>query len=55
MHPIFLYWLQDPALEMRVFQEEGYKYFMLGLFSHFSLQLFLVVAAAMGFSKLADF
>eukprot|EP00419_Tripos_fusus_P038892 CAMPEP_0172781186 /NCGR_PEP_ID=MMETSP1074-20121228/203302_1 /TAXON_ID=2916 /ORGANISM="Ceratium fusus, Strain PA161109" /LENGTH=317 /DNA_ID=CAMNT_0013618163 /DNA_START=86 /DNA_END=1035 /DNA_ORIENTATION=+ len=46
MHPIFLYWLQDPALEMRAYQEEGYKYFTLGLFAHFSLQLFLVVAAA---------
>lgn len=55
MHPIFLYWLQDPLLEMMAYQEEGYKYFTLGLFSHFSLQLFLVVAAAMGFARLADF
>jgi len=55
MHPIFLYWLQDPTVEMMAYEEEGYKYFMLGLFSHFSMQLFFVVAAAMGFARLADF
>jgi len=53
-HPIFMYWLQDPTIEMKAYQEEGFKYFTLGIFSHFSVQLFLVVAASMGFSKLAD-
>eukprot|EP00419_Tripos_fusus_P035338 CAMPEP_0172783390 /NCGR_PEP_ID=MMETSP1074-20121228/204413_1 /TAXON_ID=2916 /ORGANISM="Ceratium fusus, Strain PA161109" /LENGTH=320 /DNA_ID=CAMNT_0013620379 /DNA_START=76 /DNA_END=1038 /DNA_ORIENTATION=+ len=52
MHPVFLYWLQDPVLEMKTYQEEGYKYCTLGIFYHFSLQLLLVVVAAMGFSKL---
>lgn len=53
-HPIFLYWLQDPTIEMKAYQEEGFKYFTLGIFSHFSIQLFLVVAASMGFAKFAD-
>jgi len=53
-HPVFLYWLKDPTLEMKAYEEEGYKYFTLGIFAHFSLQLFLVIAASMGFSKLAD-
>jgi len=48
-HPIFLYWLQDPSIEVKAYQEEGYKYFTLGTFSHFSVQLFLVVAASIGF------
>jgi len=53
-HPVFLYWLVDPTLEMKAYEEEGYKYFTLGIFAHFSMQLFLVVAASMGFSKFAD-
>lgn len=53
-HPVFFYWLQDPTTEMKAYQEEGFKYFTLGVFSHFSIQLFLVVAASMGFAKFAD-
>mmetsp|Transcript_72956 Transcript_72956/g.144573 ORF Transcript_72956/g.144573 Transcript_72956/m.144573 type:complete len:144 (-) Transcript_72956:49-480(-) len=53
-HPIFLYWLQDPTKEMNAYQEEGFKYFTLGIFSYFSIQFFLVVAGSMGFAKLAD-
>merc|ERR1719343_1541480 len=43
VHPIFLYWLEDPTFEARSYREDGFKYFMLGMFSHFSLQLVLVM------------
>jgi len=53
-HPVFLYWLQNPTHELKRYKEEGFKYFTFGVFSHLSVQLFLVVAASMGFAKFAD-
>lgn len=50
-HPIFLHWMQDPIAEVNAYQDDGVKYFLLGLFSHFVFQLFLVIAAVIAFSK----
>jgi len=55
VHPIFVYWLQDPASEINAYQEDGFRYYMLGMFAHFSLQLFLVITAAIVFSKSGQF
>jgi len=49
-HPIFLYWLQDPDTEASAYQEEGYRYYLLGMFAHFAFQLLLVVVSALLFS-----
>jgi len=51
-HPIFLYWMQDPQAEVDAYQDDAYKYFLLGMFSFFALQLFLVVVATIVFSKM---
>lgn len=52
-HPIFMHWSQDPAAEINAYQDAGYKYFLLGTFSHFAAQLFLVVIASIAFPKLS--
>jgi hypothetical protein len=53
VHPLFFHWMQDPDAEMDAYQDDGYKYFLLGMFTHFAMQLFLVVLALMAFSKVA--
>lgn len=52
-HPLFFTWMQDPIMEVNAYQEEGLKYCLMGVFSHFSLQLFIVAVAVMMFSRLA--
>jgi len=52
VHPLFFYWMQDPIDEVNAYQDEGFRYFVLGMFSYFALQLFLVVCAVIVFSKL---
>jgi len=51
-HPIFLHWVADPVAAMKEYEENGFKSLLLGMFSHFSLQLCLVVAASVGFARL---
>mmetsp|Transcript_73441 Transcript_73441/g.165043 ORF Transcript_73441/g.165043 Transcript_73441/m.165043 type:complete len:329 (+) Transcript_73441:135-1121(+) len=50
-HPIFLYWMQNPQTEINAYQDDGYKYFLLGVFSFFAYQLFIVVASTIIVSK----
>mmetsp|Transcript_17174 Transcript_17174/g.53796 ORF Transcript_17174/g.53796 Transcript_17174/m.53796 type:complete len:337 (-) Transcript_17174:197-1207(-) len=47
LHPLFLHWMQDPLTELNAYQEDGFSYFLLAIFSHFSLQLFLAIAGAL--------
>lgn len=53
-HPLFFIWMQDPMHEVGAYQDNGLKYYMLGMFSHFSFQLFLVISASLAFSRLGD-
>lgn len=53
-HPIFMYWLQDPLAEVNAYQDDGSKYFLLGIFCFFLLQLLLVVCVAVIFSKVCS-
>lgn len=53
-HPLFFYWMQDPIAEVMAYQDEGYKYYLIGIFTHFIFQLFLVVIACMAFSKMGS-
>mmetsp|Transcript_8496 Transcript_8496/g.20285 ORF Transcript_8496/g.20285 Transcript_8496/m.20285 type:complete len:291 (-) Transcript_8496:69-941(-) len=50
-HPLFFYWMQDPVAEMNSYRDEGFKYYLLGIFTFFSLNLFGVLCAVIGFSK----
>lgn len=42
-HPVFLYWLSDPTAEVNAYQDDGFKYFTMFVFTSFSIQFFLVV------------
>jgi len=52
VHPLFFHWMQDPIAEMNAYQDDGLKYFLLGMFAQFAFQLFLVVIATIAFSKM---
>eukprot|EP00443_Scrippsiella_acuminata_P017585 CAMPEP_0115252966 /NCGR_PEP_ID=MMETSP0270-20121206/44425_1 /TAXON_ID=71861 /ORGANISM="Scrippsiella trochoidea, Strain CCMP3099" /LENGTH=235 /DNA_ID=CAMNT_0002668449 /DNA_START=69 /DNA_END=773 /DNA_ORIENTATION=- len=45
VHPLFLHWMQDPMAEVNSYQDNGYRYYLIGIWSHFGIQLFLVVCA----------
>jgi len=51
-HPLFFHWMKDPIAEVTAYMDEGYKYFLLGIFTHFIFQLFLVACACLVFSKM---
>jgi len=53
-HPLFFYWMQDPIANVMAWQDEGYKYYLIGIFAHFIFQLFLVVIACLAFSKMGN-
>lgn len=54
-HPLFFYWMGDPVAEVNWYRDEGFKYFLVGIFSHFAFNLFAVVVGAVGFSRLGKF
>lgn len=51
-HPIFLYWLSDPAAEIDAYEDEGMHYFVTAAFGLFCLQLCVVVCAAAVFARM---
>lgn len=51
-HPIFLHWIQDPIAKINDYYDEGYKYFLLSVFSFFVFQLFTVAIGTIIFSKM---
>jgi len=51
-HPLFFHWLQDPVAEVNQYRDDGFKFFLLGVFTHFAFSLFAVACAVVGFSKL---
>jgi len=54
-HPLFFYWMQDPVAEMNSYRDDGFKYYLLGIFTHFAFNLFCVVCAVVGFSKIGRY
>lgn len=52
-HPMFLYWMQDPIAEISAYMDEGFKYYLFGVFAFFAFLLFLIIVAAVLFSKLS--
>jgi len=53
IHPLFFHWVADPVAETFSLQQEAFKVYMLGMFTHFLFQVMLVYVAANVFSKLA--
>jgi len=51
-HPLFFYWTEDPENLRASYWDDGVKYFFLGVFTFFTLQLALVTLAVAGFQKL---
>jgi len=51
-HPLFYYWTPDPVAEINSYRDDGFKYFLLGVFTHFFFNMFCVVCAVVGFSKI---
>jgi hypothetical protein len=54
-HPLFFYWMQDPMLAVANYQDEGFKWYLVGMLSHFLFQLFMVTGAVLAFSKMGQF
>lgn len=54
-HPLFFTWMQDPQGELNNLRREGMKLFMLGTITHFFFNLFCVVCAVLGFSKIGHY
>jgi len=54
-HPLFFYWMQDPVAEMNSYRDDGFKYYLLGVFTYFAFNLFCVVCAVIGFSKIGRY
>jgi len=54
-HPIFLHWMQDPVDSVNAYRDDGNKYFLMGVFSHFLLNAFCVASAVVGFSKMGHY
>jgi len=53
-HPLFFYWMQDPVADMNSFRDDGFKYYLLGIFTYFAFNLFCVVCAVVAFSKIGQ-
>lgn len=51
-HPIFFHWMQDPNEHMNWHRDTGFKYYNLGILSHFAFNLFCVTVAVVGFAKM---
>jgi len=53
-HPIFFYWMQDPVDAVHAYRNDGFKYYLWGIFAHFGFNLFCVVCAVIAFSKIGQ-
>jgi len=54
-HPLFFHWVLDPVAEATSYRSTAFKYLLIGILSHFTLQLTLVILATLCFSKLGHY
>lgn len=52
-NPLFLYWMENPKLEIQAYEDAGHRYWLLGLGAFIGVQVLLVVIAAIVFSKMS--
>jgi len=50
-HPLFFVWMQDPIAQVNRYRDDGFKYYLLGIFTHLAFSIFCVVCAVVAFSK----
>merc|ERR1719161_1268457 len=50
-HPLFFHWMQDPVAAVNAYRDDGFKYYLLGIFTHLACSIFSVVCAVVAFSK----
>jgi len=50
-HPLFFVWMQDPIAAVNQYRDDGFKYYLLGIFTHLAFSIFVVVCAVIAFSK----
>mmetsp|Transcript_28923 Transcript_28923/g.76314 ORF Transcript_28923/g.76314 Transcript_28923/m.76314 type:complete len:306 (-) Transcript_28923:384-1301(-) len=55
IHPLFMYWVEDPAEDMLRYRDEGYRWYFLGMLMHFVFQFICVVLASRAFLSMAKF
>lgn len=53
-HPLFFHWVQDPIAASEAYRWEGHRQYLMGVYLHFALQLFLVCIATLVFSRMED-
>lgn len=51
-HPIFMYWMLDPSSEVNAYQDDAYKFWLIGVGAFFGAQLLMVILATVAFAKL---
>lgn len=50
-HPLFFEWMQDPTRELEIYLENGWKWYLVSVFTYFAVNTFAVIIAVVGFSK----
>lgn len=50
-HPLFFVWMQDPVAQVNGYRDDGFKYYLMAIFTHLAFSIFLVICAVIGFSK----
>lgn len=51
-HPVFFQWVEDPLVELNTYRNEGFRWFWVGNIAFFIFDLFCVLCASIGFSKI---
>uniref|UniRef100_A0A0G4IAK2 Uncharacterized protein n=1 Tax=Chromera velia CCMP2878 TaxID=1169474 RepID=A0A0G4IAK2_9ALVE len=53
-HPLFFYWMQDPLAAQNAYRDDGFKFFLIAIFSHFAFNLLCVIVATIAFAKIGS-
>jgi len=51
VHPLFFHWLDDPNTEAAAYQEDGFRWYFLGMFTFFVMQFVMVTGAVTTFAR----
>jgi len=51
IHPLFFHWLDDPSTEALDYQEDGFRWYFLGMFTYFCSQFVMVTGAVTTFAR----
>eukprot|EP00927_Polykrikos_kofoidii_P009361 TRINITY_DN13905_c0_g1_i1.p1 TRINITY_DN13905_c0_g1~~TRINITY_DN13905_c0_g1_i1.p1 ORF type:complete len:300 (-),score=43.84 TRINITY_DN13905_c0_g1_i1:506-1405(-) len=54
-HPLFFHWMEDPSASISDEKMNGWKFYIMGTFGHFFLQLILIVIAVALIGKVGAF